>query len=140
MREIVNLIMGLFLILLSWLDLKSRKIPAWVLWSMSVFVTGAVLLLEEKNLLDTAAGILIGVGFFVISKKTKENIGYGDSWILLLLGIFQGGLVLMTIVFWACVLTCICSLFISLRKGWNKERTLPFVPFLTIAYGVVVFW
>ncbi len=140
MREIINLMMGLSLLLLGLWDIKTRRISVWMLLSLSVFVTIAVLFFREKTLLDTFAGALIGVGFFIVSKKTKENIGYGDSWILLLLGVFQGGMALMKVVFWACVLICGCSLLISLKRGWHKERTLPFVPFLAVAYGVVVFW
>ena len=42
-------------------------------------------------------GVLIGIVFWLISKYSNETIGYGDSWIISLMGIYLGGICMLDI-------------------------------------------
>ena len=106
---------------------------------MSATVAVFAVCCEEKSLWARVGGALIGVLFFLISKLTKEAIGYGDSWLILLLGIHLGALVALQVLFAASFAAGVCSLFYLWMKRWRKGATLPFVPFIAVAYLGVMF-
>lgn len=62
------------------------------------------------------------------------EIGYGDSWIISLMGIYLGGICMLEIVVTAFFLTGFVSLMGIVFKKWKNSVTLPFIPFLTAAY------
>ena len=69
-----------------------------------------------------------------VSKVTKEGIGYGDSLLILIMGIYLGiwGLleVLMTAFFILGIIGLICVVIKRKKKG----LAFPFYPFLTVGY------
>ena len=138
MCKIEDFIILVFLVLCSISDLRSKKISTVLLQVMSFVVVVFALKCGKQTVLDVAGGILIGILFFLVSKYTKEAIGYGDSWLMSLLGIYLGGIHLLEVVVAAFFLACMVSLVGIVWKHWKKTVTLPFVPFLTIAYLVVI--
>lgn len=139
MCKIEDLVILIFLILCSISDLHSKKIPTVLLLGMSVVVLLFCLGLCRKDVLDVTGGIVIGILFFLVSKYTKEAIGYGDSWLMSLLGVHLGGIPLLEVSMTAFFLAGMVSLAGLVWKHWKKTVTIPFVPFLTIAYlGVII--
>lgn len=132
---------GVFLLLLlcSVSDIRTRTISTRFLTVMSLAL--AVFRMAQTNgmFISVCCGILIGVLFVFISKCTKEAIGYADSWIILLLGGYLGVEKLLLLVSIAFFLAGICSLMGLLWKKWRRKSTIPFVPFLALAYAGVVF-
>ena len=84
-------------------------------------------------------GIGIGILFFIVSKVTKEAIGYGDSWLILLLGLYLGASKVLQLLFAASLGAAVVSLFYLWKYHWKRNATLPFVPFLVLAYLGVMF-
>lgn len=106
---------------------------------MSVVIVILGLLPENKKILSALTGIVIGGIFLLCSRVTGEAIGYGDSWIILLLGVYLGGRQLLTVIMLAFFLAGIFSLVGLVRKKWSRTCSIPFIPFLTAAYvGVVL--
>ena len=82
---------------------------------------------------------MVGLLLLLISKCTKEAIGYGDSLMILLLGMYLGGMRVLLVLFWASFLAGICSLFLLLGRKRKKKEALPFLPFLAVSYlGVLL--
>lgn len=139
MREIADWFVFLLLGLCGWSDWRKRTMPLLLLIVMSVAIVVLVLAYRTDALWDCAGGGFIGILFFMISKCTKEAIGYGDSWLILLLGIYLGAFVLLQVLFAASSAAGICSLFYLWKHRWKRSETIPFVPFLTFAYiGVIL--
>lgn len=139
MCKIGDLVIFAFLILCSISDLHSKKIPTVLLVVMSVVVLIFCFILCRKDVLDVTGGIMIGSLLFLVSKYTKEAIGYGDSWLISLLGVHLGGISLLEVAMTAFFLAGMISLAGLVWKHWKKTVTIPFVPFLTIAYlGVII--
>ena len=114
-------------------DFKSKEVS---LQSLIVLLVTCILFTDVKTFLE---GMIVGVFFFLFSKCTNEAIGYGDSWIILSLGICLGIQKVLVLILGASVLTIIVSLFLYIGKRWNRKYTIPFVPFLTLAYiGVIL--
>ena len=116
-------------------DWKKKTIPIIFLIMLSVVVAVfAILCHDGVSMRLRVSGAFIGLLFLLISKCTKEAIGYGDSWLILLLGIHMGSLRAVSVLFVASMLAGVASLFFLWKRGWKKHATLPFVPFLSISY------
>jgi len=133
-----GVIMG-YLGICAYSDWKSKEISTltMILFSVSTIIL-TIAFGEGKVGLIVGGGIL-GLLFFVISMLTKEAIGYGDSWVILLLGLYLGGIKLLWLLFFASFGAGLFSLFYLWKRHWRKHNTLPFVPFLFIAYVGVTF-
>ena len=110
----------------------------WLLWAGSLGVLLISLWNTRLNLFPLFQGAVPGIVLGIISWITREAVGYGDVWIITLLGIYLG--------IWDTVtLVCMRSFSAYAAVGclvWkNSEDTrIPFVPFLTAAYVGVVFY
>ena len=128
---------GIILLLLgicSVSDARKKTMPAVLLIVFSVLVVVIAWFNHAVSTRLRAGGLLMGILFLLISKCTKEAVGYGDSWLILLLGIHLGYLQAFVVLFGASLLAGVVSVFFLWRCGWKKKATLPFVPFLTISY------
>lgn len=134
MCKIEDFVIFIFLILCSVSDIYCKKIPTVLLQIMSVVILAFGVLLKKPDMLELLGGIAIGILFFVISKYTGEAIGYGDSWLISLMGIYLGGIHLLEVIATAFFLAGVVSFVGMIWKHWKRTVTIPFVPFLTIAY------
>ena len=139
MCEIGDAIVLLLLGICSISDWKKKTIPMVLLVFMSVIVLIIVMICKDVSIRLRIGGGFLGFVFLLISKCTKEAIGYGDSWLIMILGIHLGSLQTIEVLFVASVLAGIVSLFCLWRCRWKRNATLPFVPFLCISYlGVML--
>lgn len=90
MCEIGNYIMLVFLVLCSASDLRTRRIPIVLLIAMSAFMSILYVAGGLKDIPASLGGFAVGIAFYLFSRCSKEAIGYGDSWIILLIGIQLG--------------------------------------------------
>lgn len=134
MCKIAEGIMLAFLIGCSVSDWRRKAIPLWLLVLFSIATLSLCILCQNSSIGQRAGGVALGLVFFAISKCTKEALGYGDSWMILLLGIWLGGTRLLQLLFAASLISGMASLFLLWRRGWKRKETIPFVPFLALAY------
>lgn len=134
MCKIADWIILLLLGMCSVSDLRKKTMPALLLIVFSIAVVGFALFDDAVGARFRVGGLLLGGLFLLISKCSKEAIGYGDSWLMLLLGIHLGYLRVLGVLFGASVLAGVVSVFFLWKRGWKKKATLPFVPFLSISY------
>lgn len=133
MRILMDVVMIGFALAASVCDWKKRTIPV----NLLVAYTAAVLIGVLFHI--KIGGFLIGIFFFIVSKITKEAIGYGDSWMITIIGMYLGGKELIRLLFTASFLACLVSLLFMWKQGWKREGSLPFVPFLTAGLLEVIF-
>ena len=115
-------------------DARKKTMPAVLLILFSIAVVGFALFDNAVSTRFRVVGLFMGLLFLLISKCSKEAIGYGDSWLILLLGIHLGYLRALGVLFGASLLAGVVSVLFLWKRGWKKKATLPFVPFLSIAY------
>ena len=140
MCEIIDGCMLVLLGIASWGDWKRREISVNLLMVMSVFVIGSAFLLKRNSLLSVLGGIAIGLLFVYFSYITEEKIGYGDSWLIGVLGVYLGGTALLELMLIASLAASVCSLGYCVCRGWNRNHALPFIPFMMVAFvGVLLF-
>lgn len=134
MREISNFVVLCGLILVSWMDIRWRKIPVAILAFFSFVIVSYRIYDREMDKILVVGGIVIGILFFIMSKKSGESIGYADSWMILLLGIYQGFWGILGTLTGAMFLLAVVSLVVIVIKRGSRKAVLPFFPFLTVGY------
>ena len=132
---------GIVLLLGSIYDVKSFTLPLWLLGlGLCGGIVGNVYLWinEELYWWELLTGLLPGGLSLVLSFLTREQIGYGDGWVLLIVGSMVGGESIWHI--WMAGLLAsfaVSAVLLILRKASGKKR-LPFVPFLLFGYVVTL--
>lgn len=140
MCEIADLLLAIFLLWSAYKDWKKREIPLALLLGMGVVAVGTWIFCDFAGVQQRLVGILVGGLFLIISKLTKEAIGYGDSLVILILGLHMGVFQMLQTLFLASVLAGGLSLFLLWRHKWSKSMTLPFLPFVAATYLGVMVW
>ena len=127
-----------FLVWVSVLDIRTRKIPDWLLIPGSILAAAYCILAGNVPIELYIAGLLAGVGFLMVSKFTKEALGYGDSWILCITGTYLGIWKLIEMLLAAWLLLAIAAMVCLTWKKWSRKAALPLAPFLTAGYVIMV--
>ncbi|MDD3141986.1 MAG: prepilin peptidase [Lachnospiraceae bacterium] len=140
MWTIDNIVCILFLSCCGVVDIKERCVPRWLLCMGTGCTVIARIIYGEMPFILWISGAMIGVIFIFVSRGTRESFGYGDSWLILLLGIYLGlwkVLYVLFIAFFSCGLVAMGGI---LKKKLLKNTTIPFIPFLAIGFwGVMIF-
>lgn len=126
------------LLLISYVDIQIRQVPVSLLVLSGVAAGVHHLTVREIEPLILLGGAAVGFFFLLISKVTEEGLGYGDSWGILILGIYLGlwellGVLCVTFLF----LLIFAIAALCIRK-MSRSCTLPFFPFLTGGYLVTI--
>lgn len=124
-----------YLCLLSFYDLKYRSVPHLALMGGSVtafIIAGGNLLFTGKDWWDIAAGLIPG-GFILIIAYLTGKIGYGDGWLLLIVGLVLGYRSSIILFLSSLFLISAMSITLILVKKAKKEMELPYIPFLAAA-------
>ena len=139
MCEIEQVIVTVLLMVMAYRDLRTKQVSCLALVIMAILVVVIRMLFVEDTIWSTLGGVAVGISFFFISKYSRESVGYGDSWLILLLGVLIGGKKVMEVIFIASFMAALFSVGYGLVRGWNRKNTIPFIPFLALAYvGVVL--
>lgn len=125
-----------FLTGLSVEDMRFRKVSGELLVMMAVLGIGYQLYEKNGSWISVLCGVGIGVGFLVISYVTKEALGYGDSILIGVLGVFVGAIELIEILMTTWIAVAVIAMILLMFKRFSRKTALPFVPFLTLGYGV----
>ena len=118
----------------SVMDICFRKIPVKMLITANVSVIVYQLIWHKENLILLIGAVIVGGLFFVLSRATKEGVGYADSWGILCLGIYLGLWNLIEVLAGAFFLLALGAVFLLCKRRMKRNAALPFYPFLTAGY------
>ena len=124
----------LFVGYLSVRDIKERKISVTALLISGAFAVFYLIIMVQPDIEYVLYAMFPGMFFLLLSFITKEHIGYGDGFVLLILGLWCGGFWTFTAALLAVFLTGFYAVFLLLKK---KQKTIPLVPFLLFAMEVI---
>lgn len=110
-------------------------IVVWTGIAIAVILRAAGLMGEEPwRALGLA--LLPGVMFWMISFLTKEKVGYGDGWVLLLIGSFAGISKCVLILLAGLAIQSVVLLVLLAFRRVGRDKEIPFAPFLLAGLGV----
>ena len=138
MFEISQLGCGVYLCMLSVIDIRVRRLPVWILAAGGI-AAGILCVYQDKIPIVLAlAGAAVGLVFSGVSKVTEEGFGCGDSIPILILGIYLGFWNLLGVLVLAFLLSAVFAIFALCVHRFNRSTGYPFVPFLCISYAIWV--
>lgn len=139
---IVYILMLIVMLALSVQDIKNKEISGKLLITGAIIsCLGAVMgvLGNKMSIPDVALSLLPGIGLLALSFVTRQQIGYGDGLVALILGPALGIEMLaigMLIAFFGSGVFSL--ILLSIKKAKRKSR-IPFVPFITFGMAVACF-
>lgn len=138
--KIYNAAFLIFQVICSAYDIRLRAVPRWLLLCGSALAAGARIAGIGSGSWIYVWGALTGGMFLIISKCTSEALGYADSWMIFVLGVYMGIwklAVILSIAFFTAGLWSLGKVVLQKR---GRKDTFPFLPFLTAGYLGVIGW
>ncbi len=136
----IEVVLFLLLAVCAASDGRKKEIPLIVVWGGMAL---AVLLRITGNLgelvwPDVVLSLIPGMTFWGISWITGEKVGYGDGWMLMMVGLFTGLGQCFLILLVGLMMESVIALVLLAAGKTAMDRTVPFAPFLLLGMGVVV--
>ncbi len=134
---LIDVILIIYLTVMSYTDIKTKTISL----KISIIIATIFLLIQiiifkfhvKSVLLWCLCGCVVGTTLLILAFITRENIGYGDGIVVLVIGLAIGlksTFIVCTIGF---LLSAIVACFFLIRKK-SKKTSMPFIPFIYIGY------
>lgn len=118
-------VIAVYLLILSVIDIRWKKVSVRSLLILLAIAVLCQVLCSKGELRMMVAGGVCGGVFLFFSWFTQESFGYGDSILILILGILSGGWNLLPLV-WSDVMSIVplCASMILLETA--RPRPVPF--------------
>lgn len=137
----IKILVLILLLFAAFKDIKSKEISAVTIIAcglLSALVLGIRLFLKE-DISAFVLALLPGVIMLIISVVTRGGVGLGDGLLLASIGPVFGFDHVVLGICAALGLTSIVSIALLLLKKGNGKTRLPFVPFIAVGMGVMMF-
>lgn len=129
-----------WLVPMSIMDTRSRKVPVWMLWIGTAAAVG-VLLYEGinggLNGWQECRALLPGAIMLAVAYATGKA-GPADGIILMLLGVLMGYEDCVAVSLGGLFLIALFSAVLLTLRRVKKDTRIPFVPFLAVSWLIVV--
>lgn len=142
-----TVVVSIWLLWMSVLDIKSRRIPLWLIGFGGVLtllisfmenISEAVGVENWGNYVGTLiCGIIPGICLLVLALATR-TVGFGDGVVLALLGGVLGFWKSILLLCIGLFLTALCSIVLLAMRKARRNTCLPFLPFLTAGWFLLV--
>ncbi|MGC4018770.1 MAG: prepilin peptidase [Muricomes sp.] len=136
MPEVSQIGYGIYLCILSITDIWIQKIPVWLVAAGGAAAVAVRTYNPEIPLFLVLTGGLVGVVFLAVSKVTREAFGYGDSLLILVMGIFLGLWNLLGVLLGAFLFSALFAAAFLIYRNMDRKAGYPFIPFLFASYLV----
>ena len=126
---------GVLLLMNTVIDIWKKRISIlsivlfiliWLLWGT-----------KDRSWIDVVTGFLPGIGMAAVSLVTRGGLGLGDGLLVLALGLYLSWIELLVMIMSAFFLAFLWAVlqFSVIRNG---AKIFPFVPFMLLGYGIVL--
>ena len=136
----IEILLFLLLAVCAVSDIFKKKIPLAVVWAG---ILAAVILniqggTGEAAWYAIALSMIPGAVFWGLSLITGEKVGYGDGWMLMMIGLFLGLERCFVILLVGLMLESAVVLVLLAVRKISTDKAVPFAPFLLLGMGVVM--
>lgn len=136
----IEILLFLFLAVCAVFDGFRRQIPLVVVWlgiltAICLRING---IMGEEGVAAVLLSLMPGTGFFLLSFLTREKVGYGDGWVLLMIGLFSGFFRCFLILLVGLLLESMAAVILLSLKKIQRDKEIPFSPFLLLGMGVTL--
>ena len=118
--------------------MKKHEVPAIILYLAGAGSVVYQMIYRQESLWQIIGGALTGIVCLLISRVTREGLGYGDSIGILALSIFLGFSRIVGVLMTAFFLLLCASILILTKRKMSRKMAIPFYPFLASAYACLL--
>lgn len=134
-----NLCVGSLLAICTGTDIKSRKVSVFILLGFGIAGIAALAMSRTLLIPGVIGGIGTGAVVAGISIMTRGAVGMGDGLLLMVTGIYLGFWGNVELLAGGLFLAAVYSIFLLVFKKAGRNREMPFIPFLFLAFlGMVL--
>lgn len=136
----VEFVLFLFLAVCAVFDGLYKRIPLAVVWlgMLTAICFQIYGVMGETGIIAAAVSLIPGAAFFLLSFFSREKVGYGDGWVLLMIGLFLGLYRCFLILLAGLVMESAVAIVLLAFRKMQRDKEIPFSPFLLLGMGVVV--
>lgn len=138
--RVCDIIFFVYQLVCSGYDIQTQTVPRWLLLVGSSMAAAMRIAGIGEGTWSYIWGALLGIVFFLISKYSGEAVGYADSWMIFVLGMYMGIWKLVASLGIAFLVAGIWGAGMMMLKKKKGKETFPFLPFLTVGYLGVIGW
>ena len=118
------------------MDVRTRKVPIWMLVLGGALAVWAAFC-QYRECLEVLRGMLPGILLLLVALGTKKA-GYADGIVLCCLGMAVGSEETLVLLGLGLFLISLCAMALLVLRKVGRDTGLPFLPFLAAAWLVVV--
>lgn len=137
MYKIVHICLIIILGVICVFDIKRKKIPVYMLIVLAAAGIISNFTVGEFDIEKRIIAMLPGIILLIVSMITKQQIGYGDGMIILIMGLYIDIDDILSIVLSSFLLSSIAAIILMTVFKKKKNFEMAFSPFLLIGYGLV---
>ena len=117
-----------------------KEIPLVVVWIgiITAFILRVQGAMGEEAWMSGLLSVIPGAAFWLLSYITGERVGYGDGWVLIMIGLFTGLQNCFLILLAGLAVESVAALILLVIGKATGDREIPFAPFLLLGMGVVI--
>ncbi len=134
----VHILLAAVMIICAAVDIKKKEIPIGVFLLLGAIALIGSMVCEGHKWYHVAAGSAPGIILLLLAKITEQSIGYGDGIVLAEIGCLIGAGNSVILLAGALALAGVFSLGMLVIKKVDKRYKIPFIPFLTAVYVVML--
>ena len=137
MYKIVHICLIIILGVICVFDIKRKKIPVYMLIVLAAAGIISNFTVGEFDIEKRIIAMLPGIILLIVSMITKQQIGYGEGLIILIIGLYIDIDDILSIVLSSFLLSSIAAIILMTVFKKKKNFEMAFSPFLVIGYGLV---
>ena len=115
-------------------DLKTKQIRAAELIIFGIIGVILELVYRYHSVISIVGGIAIGLAMLAFSIISKEKLGKGDAYVILISGLYLGFVDLLSLLWISFVYATIAGIIIIRKYDNSTSHEIPFIPFLLAGY------
>jgi len=131
---LITIIISVLLVIYTVQDVMNKKIHMAYSIAALFLLLISIILYKDYMVVQRLGGIMVGIAMYALSVITKEQIGKGDAYILMVTGLGLGFWNNMSFFFLSLLCACAFAIFKIMIKGYRKRETIPFVPFMLMGF------
>ena len=124
----------LFLLISAFIDAKTREVSIRILVIFGCIGIIFYFIGQPVSLGEELLGIGIGVIVLCICRLTGGKIGEGDGWLMIVTGIYLGLYRNIELLSGGLFLSALWAVGLIVLKKAERNREMPFIPFLFLSY------
>lgn len=138
----VEIFLFCFLAVCAVFDGLQKRIPLAAVWlgMLTAICLRAGGVMGEVSLPAIALSLVPGAAFFLLGFITREKVGYGDGWVLLMIGLFLDLPRCFLILLAGLLIESAAALVLLVFQKIRRDKEIPFCPFLLLGMGVMLWF